>query len=198
MGETSGVALVLVVALVAAGAAALTGGQRRRRWRAVRLLVAAAAVQFATSLALPESGAARAVALVLTLALVGLFLYGNRRAGGVPLVATGLLLNGLVIAVNGAMPVSAAAAERAGLSRSELRLETDPLREPETPKTRLAALGDVVPVALPVAPQVVSAGDVLVAAGVGLLLLGAGPQPPRRTERSTVLVKDSTTTGSYS
>ena len=44
-----------------------------------------------------------------------------------------------------------------------------------------------------------SPGDVLVAAGVGLLVLfGGARQTPRRIERSTVLVRDSTTTGSYS
>ena len=53
-------------------------------------------------------------------------------------------------------------------------------------------------VALPWRPQVVSAGDVLVAAGVGLLLVAARGQTPRRAERSTVLDSDSTTVGSYS
>jgi hypothetical protein len=97
--------------------------------------------------------------------------------------------------------VSVAAAGRAGITQAELHLGTDALREPTGPGTRLARLGDVVPVALPRWPQVVSPGDVLVAAGVGLLLLTAGPrraQTPRRAARSTVLDSDSTTVGSYS
>ena len=75
------------------------------------------------------------------------------------------------------------------------------MREPTGPDSGSAALGDVVPVALPLRPQVVSPGDVLVAAGVGLLLVTAGragAQTPRRAERSTVLDSESTTVGSYS
>ena len=126
---------------------------------------------------------------------------GNARLPGVPLVALGLLLNVVVVGANAAMPVSVDAAARAGISRADLGLARDAMRTPSGPDTRLAYLGDVVPVALPRWPQVVSPGDVLVAAGVGLLLLTAGvrrPQTPRRAERSTVWVSDSTTFGSYS
>ena len=138
---------------------------------------------------------------MLTTVLVGLFLVGNARLPGVPLVALGLLLNVVVIGANAAMPVSVDAAARAGISRAELGLARDAMRVPTGPDTRLGSLGDVVPVALPRWPQVVSPGDVLVAAGVGLLLLTAGarrPQTPRRAVRSTVLDSDSTTVGSYS
>lgn len=198
---------MLVVAVGALAVAALTGPARlaRVRVRAVRLLVAAAVIQLATSTLTPSSGIARGTALVLTTLLVGLFLVGNVRLTGVPLMALGLLLNVVVLSANAAMPVSVGAAARAGLSRPQLHLDTDAMREPTGPGTRLAPLGDVVPVALPRWPQVVSAGDVLVAAGVGLLLVTAGPRPvrrrgqtPRRTVRSTVLDRDSTTVGSYS
>lgn len=192
------VLLVAVLALVAT-AAVPRNGRLVGRWRAVRLLVAALVVQLVAAVVAPGSGAVRFAALLLTGALAGLFLYGNRRAAGTPLVAAGLLLNGLVIAVNAGMPVSLHAAARAGVERPDLRLESDALREPETSRTRLAALGDVIPVAVPWRPEVVSPGDVLVAAGVGLLVLfGGAAQTPRRMERSTVLVRDSTTTGSYS
>ena len=209
-GETSEVVLVLLVAVLALLAALLTGGAAPGRGlallrlRAVRLLVAAAVVQVATSVLAPGSGVARTAALVATVVLVGLFVYGNRAVPGVALIAVGLLLNLTVIAVNAAMPVSLYAAARAGLDPAELALDTDALREPKTAATRLGVLGDVVPVALPGRPQVVSPGDVLVAAGVGLLLLTGGAaqsgrtQPTRRAERSTVLDSDSTTIGSYS
>ena len=196
--------LVLAVAAGALVVALATGGARLAavRVRAVRLLVVAAAVQLGTSMWAPGSGTARVVALVLTVVLVGLFLAGNARLAGVPLVALGLFLNVVVIGLNGAMPVSVEAADRAGLSRAELGLGTDALREATGPSTRLAALGDVVPVALPRWPQVVSPGDVLVAAGVGLLLLTAS-RPRRRqgawrAARPTVCESDSTTVGSYS
>jgi hypothetical protein len=193
--------LVLVVAVLALTAALLTGGARlaQVRLRAVRLLVAAAVVQLGTSALAPGSGLARGTALVLTALLVGLFVYGNWRVAGTPLIGLGLLLNLVVIAANGAMPVSVAAAERAGLTRAELGLPGDAMREPLGSGTVLGRLGDVVPVALPWQPQVVSPGDVLVAAGVGLLLVSARRrQTPRRAERSTVLDSDSTTIGSYS
>ncbi len=192
--------LVLLVAVLAVPAALLTGaGLANVRLRAVRLLVAAAVVQLGTSALAPESGAARTTALVLTTVLVGLFVYGNWRVAGTPLIGVGLLLNVLVISLNRAMPVSVDAAARAGLSRTDLALADDAMREPLTSSTVLGWLGDVVPVALPWSPQVVSPGDVLVAAGVGLLLVSARRvQTPSRANRPTVLASESTTTGSYS
>lgn len=197
---------MLLVAVGALLVALVTGPARLAgvRVRAVRLLVAAAVIQVGTSWLAPPSGWTRATALVLTTVLVGLFLGGNVRLPGVPLMALGLLLNVVVVTLNAAMPVSVEAAARAGLGPADLRLATDAMREPVTSSTRLSMLGDVVPVALPRWPQVVSAGDVLVAAGVGLLLLTAGPrrparaQTPRRVVRSTVLESESTTVGSYS
>lgn len=197
----AGVLLVLLVAVLALAAGLLTGGSRlsRVRLRAVRLLVAAAVVQLGTSALAPGSGAARTTALVVTSVLVGLFVYGNRTVAGTPLIGLGLLLNVLVVVANGAMPVSVASAARAGLTPAELALPADAMREPLTQSTVLGRLGDVVPVALPWRPQVVSPGDVLVAAGVGLLLLCArGAQTPTREKRSTVFASESTTTGSYS
>lgn len=193
--------LVLLVAALALLAATLVGGPRlaQVRLRAVRLLVVAAAVQLGTSAFAPESGLARAVALVMTTLLVGLFVYGNRAVAGAPLIGAGLLLNVIVVAANGAMPVSVSAAEDAGLTRAALGLEEDAMREPVGDGTRLVLLGDVVPLTLPWRAQVVSPGDVLVAAGVGLLLVSAGGrQGPRRAVRSTALESESTTMGSYS
>jgi hypothetical protein len=195
------VVLVLVVAVLALTAAALTGGAglRQVRLRAIRLLVAAAVVQLGTSTLVPGSGVARGAALALTALLVGLFVYGNWRVAGTPLIGLGLLLNVVVVTANAAMPVSVDAAGRAGLTRAELALGEDAMRERSTPSTRLSWLGDVVPVALPWRPQVVSPGDVLVAAGVGLLLVAArSRQTPSRARRSTDLASESTTIGSYS
>lgn len=193
--------LVFVVAMLAVAAAVLVGGGRLAalRVRAVRLLVAAAVVQVGTSVAAPSSAVMRGVALVLTVLLVALFMVGNRGLAGTPLIAAGLLLNLVVIAANGAMPVSLAAAGRAGLTAADLSLAQDGLREPVDEDTRLRWLGDVIPFALPLRPQVVSPGDVLVASGVGLLLVGARTRhTPRRAVRSTILESDSTTSGSYS
>jgi hypothetical protein len=176
------------------------------------LLVVAALLQAGTAWLAPGSVATRVVTLALSGLLVALFLWGNWQLAGMPLIALGLLLNAVVVGLNFAMPVSLEAAARAGLAPEELHLGDDPLHEAAGPGTRLGLLGDQIPVALPWRPQVVSPGDVLIAAGVGLLLVtGApvrpGPAPSRRpvgdrgqsrTLRPTVLESDSTTRGSYS
>lgn len=196
----AGLALLVAVTTEPSTGSAPLSRLARVRVRAVRLLLAAAVVQVGTAALAPGWAPARAFALVLTAVLVGLFLVGNARLPGVPLMALGLLLNLAVISANGAMPVSVPAAAAAGLSRDDLRLHRDAMRERVSTDTRLRLLADVVPVALPRWPQVVSAGDVLVASGVGLLLLTAGGrrrQRPRRVPRSTVWDRDSTTIGSY-
>jgi hypothetical protein len=105
----------------------------------------------------------------------------NRTVHGTGLVGTGLLLNALVVMLNGGMPVSAPAAARAGTSYPDA--VADPRHVPAGPRTALGSLGDVVPVPLPVRPEVVSVGDVLVAAGLAQLLVtamlrGARPERP--------------------
>ena len=95
----------------------------------------------------------------------------NRAVHGTGLVGAGLLLNALVVMLNGGMPVSAPAAARAGTSYVEA--VADPRHVPDGPQTALGFLADVVPVPLPVRPEVVSVGDVLVAAGLAQLLVTA-------------------------
>jgi hypothetical protein len=203
------VILVLVVAVLAVAVAVAAGGDRlvRLRVRAVRLLVVTAVLQLVTATLAPGSVAIRVLTLLLSVLFVGLFLWGNWRVAGVPLIAAGLLLNGVVVVLNFAMPVSVSAAARAGLKPAELHLGDDPFHERAGPHTLLADLGDTIPVALPMQPQVVSPGDVLVAAGVALLLVTGGAwrrdlrPPPRRqnrADRTTILDNESTTRGSYS
>jgi hypothetical protein len=204
------VVLVVVVAVLALALASALGGDRlaRLRVRAVRLLVVAAMLQNGTATLAPHSMATRTLMLAVSALLVSLFLWGNWQVAGVPLMAGGLLLNVIVVGLNLAMPVSQEAATRAGLSAGDLRLDTDPLHEPMGPGTHLRELGDNIPVALPWKPQVVSPGDVLVSAGVGLLFVAGGARPRRRTggsvgqnraaERATIFANESTTRGSYS
>jgi hypothetical protein len=116
--------------------------------------------------------------LVVSAGLVVAFLTGNRGLRGTGLVALGLLANALVVGANGAMPVSADAAARAGVGTADLIAGSDPRHVPAGPQTRLRWLGDVIPVPLPRVPLVVSPGDVLVAAGLGQLVV-AGMLRPR-------------------
>lgn len=168
--------LVVVVLLAALALGWLLGGSVRRlgtlELRGGALVAAALAVQVAGSLA---GGALHAAGLVASAGLVSAFLLRNRGLAGVGLVALGLLGNAAVVAANGAMPVSERAAARVGAPVGAALDGSDPRHERETGDTRLRLLGDVVPVALPVLPQVVSPGDVLVAAGLGrLVVLGMG------------------------
>lgn len=125
-----------------------------------------------------------AVALTLLLgsqATVLAFAARNWLLPGAFLVGLGALANGVVIAANGAMPVS---------EEAMLRIARHPL-EIVSAKHRLMQhddalrwLGDVIP--LPVLAQVVSVGDVLLAAGIGVLvssLMRRHPPPPGRRSR---------------
>lgn len=105
--------------------------------------------------------------LAVSAACALIFCIANRRVAGVPLVALGLVLNAVVVARNGAMPVSIAAASRAGVSTLSIATGNDARHTIAGRGSDWRVLGDVIPVPLPVAPEVVSPGDVLVAAGLG-------------------------------
>ena len=170
------VAVALVAAVLAAWRCGGTlAALARRPPKAARLVVLAALAQ---GLAALLGGRSYAVGLAVSAFFAAAFLVRNRRRAGLPLVALGFGLNALVVAVNGAMPVSRHAAERAGVVLSD-----DERHEPATSATRLAPLGDVLPVPLPPRREVTSPGDVLVAAGLALYVFH-GMRTPRRA-RST-------------
>ena len=129
-------------------------------------------------------GPAYALGLAMSAALLGVFLLRNRDLRGTGLVALGLLSNALVVGLNGAMPVTEAAAARAGIATQDILTGADPRHQPADDSTRLRLLSDVIPVPWPVHPEVVSPGDVLVAAGLGqLVLIGMGASVPTRSRR---------------
>ncbi|GAB3950126.1 hypothetical protein GCM10029976_084320 [Kribbella albertanoniae] len=177
--------LVLLVMALAALAALATGGRVGRladhALTGLHWLAAAAIGQLLGSL---FGGTAYPVGLIGSAVCIAVFLRENLRQPGVGLLALGFFSNAAVVALNGAMPVSVAALARAGLSPG---LVADPRHELVTAETTWPWLGDVVPVALPGLGQAVSPGDILIAAGAGLLLYagmgGSGhiatdPAPP--------------------
>jgi hypothetical protein len=87
------------------------------------------------------------------------------------LLGLGLGLNALVIVANGAMPVELPAATAAGVRTGSLL--HDPRHAVAGARTRLPLLDDRIALPLPGQPQVLSAGDVLVAAGAGLMIAQA-------------------------
>ena len=146
--------------------------------RRKRLVVAALLLQVLGGVA---GGWRYPLALALSAVLVAAFLAVNRGIRGTGLVAAGLLLNAVVVGVNGAMPVSGEAMGRARLSTQDIVSGADPRHELIGSGTHLGLLGDRVPVYLPGHPEIVSPGDVMVAAGlVELVVLGMGSAPRRR------------------
>jgi hypothetical protein len=103
----------------------------------------------------------------------------NIRLDGVPLITLGLLLNALVVTLNGAMPVSIAAAARANVAIAPIASGDDARHSIAGPGSSLRGLGDTIPVPVPWRPEVVSPGDALIAAGLGELVL-LGMRPRRR------------------
>jgi hypothetical protein len=104
---------------------------------------------------------------------IGFYACLNRAYHGARLVALGLAANGLVILLNGGMPVSADAQQQAGVETTAAeRAEAGRVTVVDD-TTRLAWLGKAIPVAFPPRPEVVSPGDVAVAAGMAAALATA-------------------------
>lgn len=122
------------------------------------------------------------VFLALSMIAWAYYAWVNKAIHGAVLVAAGLAANALVLLVNGAVPVSADAAVRAGVD--PVAVATAGIHEPAGPDTRLAVLGKSIPVAFPPRPEVVSPGDVAVAAGLAVALsMGlTGRREPRSQE----------------
>jgi hypothetical protein len=101
------------------------------------------------------------VVLLISQLLVVAFLASNWQLPGTALVAIGLLLNALVMAANGAMPVDPAAIRALGLDGEVVPLGKHTLL---TDATRLPWLADIW--ALPLLRSIISVGDVVLAAGL--------------------------------
>jgi hypothetical protein len=193
--------LTLVILVGAVALATVAGGRlgnlAERPILTGRLVVVAVAAQVIGALLtrMTGHGAWYTAGLVLSAVAALAVCIRNRRLAGLGLVATGLVANATVVALNGAMPVSATAAARAGVPISAIAAGDDPRHEMAGPSTRLRSLGDVVPVPLPVRPEVVSPGDVLIAAGLAeFVFLGMRPRRitslPARWRRRVVITLD--------
>ncbi len=162
----------LVVLLVALAVGFAVGGDLGRLGDLVlrrgTLIVAAVLLQLGGALL---GGPAYPVGLAVSALLVAGFLVLNRGVRGTGLLALGLLSNALVVGLNGAMPVSSEASGRAGIATQDIVSGADPRHELADPATRLDVLGDIIPVLMPWRPEVVSVGDVLVAAGLAQLVV---------------------------
>jgi hypothetical protein len=155
----------------------------RLRVRSAPLLPLALGLQVLVVDVAPGMPRPLAVALhLVSYALAFAFLVRNARLPGLPLLALGAVLNGVVIAVNGGeMPASRAALTFAGLTSGPGFTNSGVLAAP-----RLLWLGDVfaLPAGLPLA-NVLSVGDVLLLVGAGLLVHRACRPVGTETETPT-------------
>jgi hypothetical protein len=171
-----GLALVALVGAVAVGYAlggdwaGLTSLRLRRRRFVIAAVLAQSGGAFVGLVGAADPSKAYVVGLAASAACAALFCAFNLRIAGVPLVTLGLIGNAVVVAANGAMPVSIVAALHAGVPIVDIASGRDPRHEIAGLGSTWRELGDVIPVPLPVRPEVVSPGDVLVAAGLGELI----------------------------
>jgi hypothetical protein len=184
--------VILVVILAACVLGLARGGSMHNlaqleltAWPLVFVAVLAqAAGAFAAALGLPHAGALYVSGMVTSALLITVFVARNAGLPGMPLIALGFLLNALVVTANGAMPVSQQAADRVGISTVRLYRNVDAKHELVDSETVLAPLADVIPVPLPGplahGSNVVSAGDVVLAAGIGVLVCSAMVEVRRR------------------
>jgi hypothetical protein len=179
--------MVLVIALGALIGWALGGRLHRITSAPVRLAwaaVAGLALQWA-----PLPGRLAMWALYASFALLVIFAAANLRRSGFALVLLGIGLNLAVITANDGMPVSARAIEVSGQASTlgEIAADGDGVKHHLAGDgTRLVWLGDVIGVPRPIG-QVISAGDIVVAAGMAWFIVAGmlgRPQGRRRRPRA--------------
>ncbi len=170
--DTSHVMVVLIVLALAILVGFIAGGSLRPfehlevRWWGIAL---AGLVLQGVSLASDIGRPAGAALLVGSYALLLLFAWVNRSLPALWLVMAGLVLNILVIGVNGGMPVSASALETAGASAEGLG-EGTAKHHLMGPDDKLTPLGDVIGIPPPIG-AVISVGDILLYAGLAILVV---------------------------
>jgi hypothetical protein len=180
----------IVAAVLAAVAAVLRGGSLKTladtHFDWLWLLFAGLAVQVAAQIWAPEwlEGGAGTAVIIASNVLVVAFLLLNRQLPGMALIGVGLALNVVVIAANGAMPVSVSASRTAGVDPPPAGI-ADVEHERLTDDTKLPWLADVI--AIPNTHEVFSVGDVVLALGVGALVYRRATwnKRPRRAATGT-------------
>lgn len=114
-----------------------------------------------------------------SLVLVALLL-GERRSPGMLIAAVGILLNVLVVMLNGAMPVGMPPGGTGATAAIDVALRV--FYQPLGPQTLLPVFGDVVPLPALGGWTLVSIGDVLLVVGVSVWLVAALVSRERQLE----------------
>lgn len=173
------ITVLFVCVGIALAASLIQGGSLDRlaatRFRYPWLVFGGLALQVLAQLSSPSliSDDAAFWILLAGTGAVGVFLLMNVRLSGLALAGLGLLLNVAVIATNGGMPVSRAAAEAAHvpITEEEAGVRHEVLDE----HSALPFLSDAIPV--PPFKTVLSLGDVFLALGLALFVYRAAAEP---------------------
>ncbi len=167
------VAAGLLIGALAGGRPSRLAAASFRLWPA---LAAGLVLQVAGA---PLSGRSGTAVLVASYVLLLAFAAANCVRVGMWMVALGIGLNLVVIAVNGGMPVRPSAVVAAGIVEpwEVAALHIEGKRHLERPSDRLTGLGDVIPV--PALGEVLSFGDLVMAVGLADVLVHL-LLPPRR------------------
>lgn len=176
--------ILIAAALLCVVSVPLTGGRLGRlgelRFRWGGAVLAALALQVVITTLVPAgSEELNKLLHVASYVVAGACIWANRHIFGLPLLALGAALNSLAIALNGGvMPASARAMELAGLPLPEDFANSGPVADP-----KLLAFGDVIPVPGPwPLGNVVSVGDLLIVAGLAVILHHAARRVPDQSD----------------
>ena len=170
--------VALTVAVVRGGRLSNLGDIRLRLWF---LLPLALLMQSSTLLLSNRGWTATLGSWLILLSYVPLLgvVVVNRERKGMWLAGIGVLMNFVVIASNGGMPVLEGAVVVASGVQSGLNVAADFKHVPLDASTRLAFLADVIPLRLFGEGQVLSLGDVFLAVGLGRFLEAELRRPVR-------------------
>ncbi len=174
--------LLVILALASVVTVPLAGGNLMRlldlELRYVWVVLTAITIQLGITTIFPTGDHGLYSALhVLTYGMAALFLIANRTVAGLWILALGGALNLIVISANhGVMPASLTAIATAGIPATQDGFANSAvLAQP-----RLSALGDVIGIPGPwPLGNVLSVGDLLIFAGLLVLLHRACSQPQR-------------------
>ena len=184
-----GIALGLVLGLVAGGHIT---NLAYIRLRLLNLLVVAVLLRFGTEFLLNAGvdpiEALRLPLLTASFGLLLIALWANRSYPGMSLAFIGILLNAVVIIVNGGyMPVWATSLDLAGLTAADVT-STSALHYVLPPPLdanfllHLGPLGDVIPIPLPIIQNVASIGDLFLTLGLAFFLFAGVVRVPQELD----------------
>jgi len=166
--------ILLFTILATSALAGVATGRTLRGFPAVALRLAPVAFLGLVLQILPLSGEAGLAALLLSFGLLLAFAIANVTAPGFVLLSVGLLLNLIVIGMNGGMPVTREALADSGQIGSIEELETGGGNKHhlEDERSVLLPLADAIGLPRPIG-QAVSVGDLCMYAGAGWFVFAA-------------------------